>query len=132
MSAPLGADAPSSPHESPAQAPDDPAAPPSAVVVRKNARVRLRNADDRCITAFESATRCCCAKMGSRPLTHGRSLSIKTTEVWKVKWKARTHLGAFGDVHQLCCWDDCGSRTNGVVEKPTGRTGDAIHDGDKV
>jgi hypothetical protein len=143
MSYPLGADATSSPHESPAQAPDDPAPPPSAVIVRKNARVRLRNADDRCITAFESATRCCCAKMGNqaltllldggdRPLTHGRSLSIRTTGVWNVTWKARTLLGVFGDVHQLCCWDDYGSRTNGIVEKPTGRTGDAIHVGDKV
>ena len=91
---------------------DDPAPPPSPVVVRKNARVKLRNADGRCIAASESAARYCYAKMGNkaltllldggnRPLTHGSSLSIKTTEVWKGKWKARTFLGASGNAHQL-------------------------------
>ena len=81
-------------------------------VVRKNARVKLRNADDRCIAASESAACHYCAKVGNqaltlllyggnRPLTHGSSLSIKTTEVWKGKWMAHTFLGAFGDVHQL-------------------------------
>ncbi|MDM7950256.1 hypothetical protein [Hydrogenophaga sp.] len=69
---------------------------------------------------------------GNRPLTHGISLSIKTTEVWKGKWKARTFLGAFGDVHQLYYWDDYGSKTNWIVEKPKGRTGEAIHCGDEV
>ena len=112
MYLPLGADAPGSPHESPEQALDEPAPTPSAVVVRKNARVKLRNADDRCIAASESAACHYCAKVGNqaltlllyggnRPLTHGSSLSIKTTEVWKGKWMAHTFLGAFGDVHQL-------------------------------
>lgn len=122
---------------------EDPAPPPSPVVVRKNARVKLRNADDRCIAASESATRYYYAKMGNkaitllldgenRPLTHGSSLSIKTTEVWKGKWKARTFLGAFGNAHQLYYWDDYGSKTNWIVEKPKGRPGETIHYGDAV
>jgi len=122
---------------------DDPAPPPSPVAVMKNARVRLRNADDRCIAPSESAPRYYYAKMGnkpltlqldggSRPLTHGSLLSIRTTEVWKGKWKARTFLGAFGNAHQLYYWDDYGSKTNWFVEKLKGRNGDPIHYGDPV
>ena len=122
---------------------DDPAPPPSPVAVRKNARVRLRNADDRCIAASESATRYYYAKMGTkaltllldggnRPMAHGSSLSIKTTEVWKGKWKARTFLGAFGNAHQLYYWDDYGSKTNWIVEKARGEPGEAIHYRDPV
>ena len=65
MYLPLGADAPGSPHESPAQALDEPVPTPSAVVVRKNARVKLRNADDRCIAVSESAACHYCAKVGN-------------------------------------------------------------------
>jgi hypothetical protein len=123
---------------------DDPAPPPSPVAIKKNARVKLRNADDRYVAASESATRYYYARMGNkaltlqldgggRPLVHGSSLSIRTTESWKGKWKARTYLGAFADAHQLYYWDDYGSKTNWIVEKASGgQTGEAIHYGDRV
>ncbi|MEO1003209.1 MAG: MAC/perforin domain-containing protein [Cyanobacteria bacterium J06638_7] len=123
---------------------NDPVPPPAPVVVKKNARVVLRNADDRCITASESATRYYYAKIGNkpltlqldgggRPLTHGSNLCIKTTEVWPGKWKPRTYLGAFKDARQLYYWSDYGSKTNWIVEKAQGgRDGDRIHYGEAV
>lgn len=121
----------------------DPEPPPSPSAIKKNGRVRLRNADDRCIAASESAARYYYAKMGTkaltllldggnRPMTHGSSLSIKTTEVWKGNWKPRIFLGAFGNAHQLYYWDDYGSKTNWIVEKAKGQPGETIHHGDAV
>lgn len=123
---------------------DDPVPPPSPLAIKKNARVKLRNADDRYIAASESATRYYYARManraltllldgGNRTLTHGSVLSIRTTEVWKGKWKARTYLGAFSDARQLYYWDDYGSKTNWIIEKAQGGLpGDPIHYGDPV
>ena len=123
---------------------EDPAPPPSPAAVMKNARVKLRNADDRYLAASESATRYYYARMGKkaltlqldgggRPLVHGSLLCIRTTESWSGKWKPRTFLGAFGDVHQLYYWDDYGSKTNWIVEKAKGgQTGEAIRYGDPV
>lgn len=119
----------------------DPAKPS---VILKNARIKLRNADDRYIAKAESATRYYYAKMGhaaqvmrldggDRPLAHGSSLRIKTTEAWEGSWKARTYLGAFGDAHQLYYWDDYGSKSNWIIEKHSGgRPGDPIHYGEPV
>jgi hypothetical protein len=120
---------------------EDPA-PPKPIM--KNARIKLRNADDRYLAKSESATRYYYAKMGkqaqvmlldggNRPLVHGSSLSIKTTEVWKGKWKARTFLGAFGDASQLYYWDDYGSKTNWIIEKASGgQAGDPIQYGEPI
>jgi hypothetical protein len=122
----------------------DPAPPPAPQAIMKNARVKLRNADDRYLAASESATRYYYAKMGNtaqvmlldggqRPLVHGSALSIKTTEVWKGKWEERIFLGAFADARQLYYWSDYGSKSNWIVEKANGgQTGDPIHFGDPV
>jgi hypothetical protein len=122
----------------------DPAPSPAPKAILKNARVKLRNADDRYLAASESATRYYYAKMGkkaqvllldggTRVLVHGSSLSIKTTEVWQGKWKKRTLLGAFGDARQLYYWSDYGSKSNWIIEKASGgQSGDPIHFGDRV
>jgi hypothetical protein len=119
----------------------DPAQPS---VILKNARIKLRNADDRYLAEAESATRYYYAKMGQkaqvmkldggkRPLVHGSSLRIKTTEAWQGQWKARTYLGAFGDARQLYYWDDYGSKSNWIIEKNSGgQAGDPIQYGEPV
>ena len=120
---------------------EDPAQP---AVILKNARIKLRNADDRYLAEAESATRYYYARMGEkpqvmkldggkRPLVHGSSLKIKTTEAWQGKWRARTYLGAFGDARQLYYWDDYGSKSNWIIEKDSGgQAGDPIRYGEPV